>query len=655
MAFNPSRIAGLWLWVDAADITTLFQDTAATQPVTANGQAVRRFGDKSRNYWSATGGNDMTYAGAAPPTYLTAGADGLPAISNARFSTANNLDATFDRSVSVYAVCDDSTTAANTFPWYCVSTPGYFGNYHNNANKLRTYNLSGLAPGAKALNYTAWANRIESLRYDGKTLFTQTAQADTRALESLGGVIATTPTTGALQLTGKLMIGYNASDIVYGAFKEMAVFNRCLSDAEHQQVMDYLAAKWQLTAKPLLLCVGDSRMATNDTGGADAPWKQLQTALGAGWQVECDAYAGRNIYLAWNEMGVSVRGRTWPRASGYRQVALVTMGANDVHQFSNPPLNPESYYNEYRDFCIRLAEMGYAVIAATCPDRGDIAVSALFAAFNAALRADHSFAAGFSDRSAVPEAQDFNNTTYWAADKVHWKQPLVALIVACDLAAIQAVTLTTATGAASQYAVDRAAVASQLATQAAQVVGTLTVLNQAQAGTDIGQAAQRIADEAEAAAALAAQLPQLVSVTVLDQAATGTAVTEATAQTRETAAGVAADAAARADVQGNMAAVLDGRTFGTGPNTVTVTVTDSETAAVIGSAAVALGTLRATTNASGVAVFYAETNTYTLSISKGGFQHEAQSVVVSGNMAVAATMTPRATPPGHDPHSSNPA
>jgi hypothetical protein len=75
----------------------------------------------------------------------------------------------------------------------------------------------------------------------------------------------------------------------------------------------------------------------------------------------------------------------------------------------------------------------------------------------------------------------------------------------------------------------------------------------------IERAAQLAADQATVAASLAAQLPQLVSVTVLDQPATGTAVTEATAQTRETAAGVAADAAARADVQGNMAAVLDGR------------------------------------------------------------------------------------------------
>jgi hypothetical protein len=94
---------------------------------------------------------------------------------------------------------------------------------------------------------------------------------------------------------------------------------------------------------------------------------------------------------------------------------------------------------------------------------------------------------------------------------------------------------------------------------------------------------------------------------------------------------------------------------GVGPNTVTVTVTNSATAAAIGSAAVALGTLGAMTNASGVAVFHCETGAFMLAISKGGFQHEAQSVPVSGDMAVAALMEPRATPPGHDPHSSNPA
>ena len=72
----PNQVAGLSLWLDASDISTLFQDTGATTPVTTNGQSVARMNDKSG------AGNNVTQAtGTAMPTYQTNIQNGLPALS----------------------------------------------------------------------------------------------------------------------------------------------------------------------------------------------------------------------------------------------------------------------------------------------------------------------------------------------------------------------------------------------------------------------------------------------------------------------------------------------------------------------------------------------------------------------------------------------
>lgn len=51
--FTPTSIAGLQLWLDGSDITTLFTDSAKTTPVTSDGDVVGAWADKSGN------GNDV--------------------------------------------------------------------------------------------------------------------------------------------------------------------------------------------------------------------------------------------------------------------------------------------------------------------------------------------------------------------------------------------------------------------------------------------------------------------------------------------------------------------------------------------------------------------------------------------------------------------
>ena len=50
------------LWLDAADISTLYQDASGSTPVTANGQTVLRWNDKSGNTNDLTSANGPSYA-----------------------------------------------------------------------------------------------------------------------------------------------------------------------------------------------------------------------------------------------------------------------------------------------------------------------------------------------------------------------------------------------------------------------------------------------------------------------------------------------------------------------------------------------------------------------------------------------------------------
>lgn len=54
-AFSPSLLSpALAAWHDATDLTTLWQDTGATTPITADGQTVARVDDKSGNSRNST-------------------------------------------------------------------------------------------------------------------------------------------------------------------------------------------------------------------------------------------------------------------------------------------------------------------------------------------------------------------------------------------------------------------------------------------------------------------------------------------------------------------------------------------------------------------------------------------------------------------------
>ena len=71
-AWSPTDISGLQVWYDFSDISTLYQDSGKTTPVTSDGDVIGCVADKSGN------GNDATQSTTAnKPTYKTGIQNGL--------------------------------------------------------------------------------------------------------------------------------------------------------------------------------------------------------------------------------------------------------------------------------------------------------------------------------------------------------------------------------------------------------------------------------------------------------------------------------------------------------------------------------------------------------------------------------------------------
>jgi hypothetical protein len=104
--FNPSRIDGLDLWLDAADEDTLFDATSGGNFVSTNGSAVKRWEDKSGNSKHAIEATDA-------PILATAEKNGFNALN---FATSKYLTCSFSSKTftaqTVFVVLKYSTSAS---------------------------------------------------------------------------------------------------------------------------------------------------------------------------------------------------------------------------------------------------------------------------------------------------------------------------------------------------------------------------------------------------------------------------------------------------------------------------------------------------------------------------------------------------------------
>ena len=233
--FSPQSIAGLTLWLDAADQRTLSQNTAGTTPVTAAGQQVQFWADKSGNGRNATSSDTaMTYntTGIGNPSIAFSGSQtvgfqvNVAVTDSTYFFVVNNAGSPND--VRVYSSHKGPTNNKQNW-WY---------------NTYRTQ-----------MDYAGRAGLQGPTNTNGLTLIM--TRQDTSSTGLLAGwqngtSIGTATTTAVIGETfTSFILGTDNGGATFpmvGFIAETLVYNSVLATDQRQQVEGYLAQKWGLQA-----------------------------------------------------------------------------------------------------------------------------------------------------------------------------------------------------------------------------------------------------------------------------------------------------------------------------------------------------------------------------------------------------------------------
>jgi hypothetical protein len=240
--FNPSRIAGLDLWLDAADGDTLFDATSGGNFVSANGSAVKRWEDKSGNSKHAT-------EATAAPILAVAEKNGFNALNFAtsKFLTCSFTSKTFTAQ-TVFVVLKFSTSTTNfgrAFTQSIVNdndyaTTGHYIPILRNAtnNQLSSWATSGIRSNISATNATWYIART---RHSGSAL--------TMKLNSTEGA-SFAHTLNKSFLIYRIGAAYTAPSggtdgaVWNSLISEVIVYDKSLTDSESDLVTNYLNSKW---------------------------------------------------------------------------------------------------------------------------------------------------------------------------------------------------------------------------------------------------------------------------------------------------------------------------------------------------------------------------------------------------------------------------
>ena len=230
-AFSPRQLfsaSQTGAWYDPSDLATLWKDTAGTDPVTADGDAVARIDDKSGN------GNHLTQAtAAARPLYKTAG--GLHWL---------DFDGTDDRlATGAFTITQplDRISAVHQVAW--TANDIIFGDNAVNFGGLlqqsgttpaiRIYSGLGVSNSGLALG----ANGVVTERHNGAS----SRIAVNAGAYSTGDAGTTVP---AVVSIGAYSDGISSSQMrLYG----MVMIGRALTDSEIADTRSFMAGKSGVT------------------------------------------------------------------------------------------------------------------------------------------------------------------------------------------------------------------------------------------------------------------------------------------------------------------------------------------------------------------------------------------------------------------------
>lgn len=238
-AFDPSQLAGLFQWYDAADITTLFQDLAGATPVTTNNQLVGQWRDKGPNgfHVAAPTTNDR-------PSYLTNMRNGLPVVQFAAKALRRTGVSGIGQQQSMFMAGQNRRTGTSNFSYF-------WQRYQSSTYSSMLYYFAGMAE-----HWNSWSNAVQQAMFPvmnqtpaifGTRWYTANVNyAYSTALSGVPSANTNSPGVGAASHTFTLGGTYN-SLISFLDLYELIIVDGDVGDATAKQVMQYLADKWGFT------------------------------------------------------------------------------------------------------------------------------------------------------------------------------------------------------------------------------------------------------------------------------------------------------------------------------------------------------------------------------------------------------------------------
>lgn len=294
---TPPPVSGMLYWLDASDPSTLTID--------ANGK-VSQWDDKSGNalHFAQTTANMR-------PTYLVAGLNGRPSL---RFDGVTNQ-------LALGSATAPQTVFIVNRPTQFTALNGIWGS-SNPADK-----------GIRMTNATAWQSAGDANDFTfgaGGSVFINGVQTNGFGASGTPHILSETRGAGHTTSYNNTLLGFYFSGRVFrGDIAEVLVYSTALSDADRQQVEQYLVNKWMLGSSgttnnvlPPATLVQMAAGSTLDLNGVSQTVGALAD-VGAGGGLVTNSGATAALFLGGGDVGGSFSGSL----AGGTNFSLVKIGA----------------------------------------------------------------------------------------------------------------------------------------------------------------------------------------------------------------------------------------------------------------------------------------------------------------------------------------
>jgi hypothetical protein len=229
--FNPIDVPGCVLWLDGADPRSMFQNSAGTTPVTAPGQTVQCWKDKSGRELNVSNGSDG-------PTYATTG---LTFAGSVGLSNGTGYSSTAGANLFAVWSSSDALTRGTIVSVQYLSefTGGYLDTTYMYLNHSSSEGYSSEGYYYGPINYSANETYLYSVNTD-------TFPTLSYSFNGSNSSAWTAPETGAFSNT-VLKVGAQNGLNFNGSIKEILYYDTYMTTTQRQKIEGYLSKKWGVT------------------------------------------------------------------------------------------------------------------------------------------------------------------------------------------------------------------------------------------------------------------------------------------------------------------------------------------------------------------------------------------------------------------------